>query len=78
VTTNLLEVDSSIQITFPSDFYSFGSGDIDCNPIKNVESTLVCTATESNVITITNGYEVGDLPGGSEVGLRLNNINNPT
>ena len=66
------------MITFPADFYTFTGSTLACTAIKNIDSSLVCSVTSSNVITITKGYELASLPAGSEVGLKLKSIANPS
>ena len=75
-TDNDLPIGSFINITFPSEYYNFTTP-LACFSIKNIGSQLVCTLTNSTQIKITKGFQ-SVLVAGSEIGIKLQNIKNPT
>ena len=78
VTANVLDMFSYIQIRFPKEFYLFRGDRQPCTAIKNIQSTLICTPLDGNTITITKGYNAKSLPAGSEVGIKLKSVTNPS
>ena len=78
VTANVVEMSSYIRIQFPKDFYLFRGDRQPCTAIKNIQSSLICTPSDGNIITITKGYSARALPAGSEVGIKLKSVTNPS
>jgi hypothetical protein len=77
VTTNLLTSKSIIHVTWPAEYFSFGNK-VGCSAIKNIEKSVRCIALSPNVVEISNGFNLADIPGGTEIGIKLLKVVNPS